>query len=185
MITNSFILIDSDYTFNMKNEPIIRMYGKEIDTDNDNIVLHIVGFYPYIYMGSEIDIFQFQKIVKDVGNTYVKNVEIVKRYKPIGYQNEKSDFLKITLFSPKIVNEIKSLFKEKIEEIGDSNFYEADIKFTNRFMIDYNINCFDVVKFNGLKLDNYGLMCDKLFICKVGDIRVDKGNCGAEMSYEY
>ncbi len=75
------IVIDADYTFNRKNQPVIRLFGKQIQNNNQNMnihqntdtcmyvhsqntdtcmyvhsqntdtCIHVHGFEPYIYLG--------------------------------------------------------------------------------------------------------------------------------------
>lgn len=173
------MVIDVDYNFNKMNEPVIRIYGKIVGTEDENkdVCLHVVGFIPYIYVGDcGLNIFELKKQIEIVAKGYVREVQIVKKFLSIGYQIEKSNFLKLILFSPKIVPELRRILKEGIPEIIDNYLYEADIPFKNRFMIDMNIDGTDVIEFNsvGKELQNYGINCNKLYICKMLDIRVLK-----------
>ena len=170
------MVIDSDYNFNKMNEPVIRLYGKEVgENDGKDIVLHVTGFEPYIIVDDcGLDIFELKKKVEIVAKGYVKRVEIIKRFKPIGYQIEKSNMLRLVLFSPKVVQDLRKLLKEGIEELTDKNFFEADIVFKNRFLVNMDINGMDVISFIGSKIPNYGLNCNNLYICRKEDIKVLK-----------
>lgn len=173
------IVIDADYTYNKTNEPVIRLYGKVTDGENDgkDVVLHVVGIEPYIYLGNcDMNIFELQKKVEEVGRGYLKRVEIVKRFKPIGYQIEKSDMLRLILFNPKIVPDLRKMLKENIKEVTDSQLYEADIPFANRGIVDKDINGMDVIEFDerDKKFNNYGIGCNNLYICELDNIRVLK-----------
>lgn len=173
------ILIDTDYKMNKINEPVVRLYCKLVETDNDgeDIVIHVSGFEPYIYIfKKEFNIFEFKKNIEIVCKGYVKRVEIVKKFLPIGYQVEKSDVLKLVLFTPKVVENLRILLKERIQGLTDNNMFEADIPYKNRFLVDNNIEGMSIIEFNekGKELKNYGLQCNKLYICNVNDIRVLK-----------
>ena len=173
-----FIVLDCDYNFNKLNEPVVRLYGKTLDdTKNEDIVLHVLGIEPYIYLGNcGLKIFELQKQIEVVAKGFIKRIEIVQRFLPIGYQIEKSNILRIVLFNPKVVPDLRKLLKEKIPEVSDTYFYEADVPFKNRAMIDMGIDGTDVIYFNekGKELQNYGVNCNKLFICDKSEIKVLK-----------
>ncbi len=174
MITIKLLVIDCDYTFNRINQPVIRLFGKNVN-DGEDVILHVTGFKPYIYLGDcGMDIFELKKIVEEKFRSYIEEVQIVKKFKSIGYQIEKSNFLRLVLYSPKVVRDLRVMLKESIEEITDASFYEADIKFNNRYMIDYGIDGMSVVEFNdnGNELDNYGLNCSKLYIVSKDSVKV-------------
>lgn len=172
------IVIDADYKFDKKNTPVIRLFGKSIDdSENEtNICLHIYGFEPYMYIGvpDGLNINDFIKIIEKNFTGYYKKLEIVKRFKPLGYQIEKSDMLKFTLYNPRIVPIVKKMLITEIEEMSDDLIYEADILFRDRFMIDTGINGMSVIKFNEFmnKLDNYGINSDNLYIIGMNDFKV-------------
>lgn len=171
------IVIDSDYTFNKMNEPVIRLYGKVVEGENegDDVVLHVVGLEPYIFISDcGLDIFELQKKVEEVGKGYLKRVEIVKRFKPMGYQIEKSNMLRLVLFNPKVVPDLRKLLKENIIELTDNQMFEADIPYANRGMVDMNLNGMDIINFTGEKISNYGINCSQLYICELNDIQVLK-----------
>ena len=172
------VVIDADYTFDKENTPIIRLFGKSVDNGENeiDICLHIWGFEPYIYIGvpDELNVEDFIKILEKNFNGYYKRLEVVKRFKPLGYQIEKSDMLKFTLYNPRIVPTIKEMLINEIEEMSDDLIYEADILFRDRFMIDTGINGMSVIKFNEFmnKLDNYGINSDNLYIIGMNDFKV-------------
>jgi DNA polymerase elongation subunit (family B) len=184
------VVIDADYTYNKKAEPVIRLYGKlyEEDINDENVCLHVWGFEPYIYVGynrNDLDyewknIIELKEIVEKVLKGYVKEVKVVKRYEPIGYQEEKTDFLKLILFNPRTVPDVRKILNEKLD-ISNDYIYEADILFKDRFLIDTGINCMDIIEFNGKKLKNYGLGCNNLYICNVNSIKV----CNEDIKVDY
>lgn len=168
------LIIDCDYLPMRSGEPAIRLYGKKVDSyDNENVILHVKGFEPYFYANVEW-------IAKtDIENTlksFVKRIELVKRFKPIGYQSEPSEMIKIVLYNPKSTPECRKL----LEEI-DIQVMEADVQFKNRFLNDVGITGMSVIEFNqiGKELASYSdLNCKELYLCEVKDIRVtdDKVN---------
>jgi len=171
------LVVDADYNFNKLNEPAIRLYGKIVGGVDEglNIVLHVLGFEPYIIVGDcGLDIFELKKKVEEVARGFVKRVEIIKRFKPIGYQIEKSNMLRLVLFSPKVVQDLRKILKEGIIELTDSQLYEADIVFKNRFLVNHDISGMSVIEFNevGKKINNYGLNCSNLYVCNKEDIKV-------------
>lgn len=171
------VIIDADYTYNRNHEAVIRLYGKIYGGQDEgkDCVLHVLGMEPYFYCdNSGIDIFQLQKNVEKVLKGYAKKVDIVMKFKPVGFQTEKTPMLKITLFNPKTTPEVREMLKTNIPEITSASLYEADIPFHNRFLVDNNINGMDIIEVNAEKIPNYGLNCQELFICKMEDIRVLK-----------
>ncbi|MDD3474409.1 MAG: 3'-5' exonuclease [Candidatus Dojkabacteria bacterium] len=173
------IVIDADYAYNRNSDAVVRLYGKIVGgvDEGKDIVLHVLGMEPYFYCdNSGLDIFELQKIVEKVLKGYAKRVDVVMRYRPVGYQVEKTPMLKITLFNPKTTPECRDMLKNNINEITSASLYEADIVYVNRFMVDMDMNGMDVIEFNenGKELQNYGLNCDKLYIVDRGEIRVLK-----------
>ena len=131
-----FKILDVDYTM-LDNGPLIRIIGKT--PENKTITVFYRGFYPYFY--SEYDE-KIEKILKDFSNLIVK-VEFVRKYKPIGYEKEKNEFLKITLKDPSKVPEVR----EKLN-LNNIRTYEADILFKYRFLADFNLyplKCYEAI----------------------------------------
>ncbi len=173
------MLIDADYKFNRNNEAVIRLYGKIVGGGDEgkSVALHVLGMEPYFYCdNSGVNIFELQKTVEKVLKGYVKRVVIVKRFKPIGYQVEKTSMLKITLFNPKTTPECRDMLKNNIPEITSSSLYEADIPYANRFMVDMDINGMDIIEFDeqGKELNNYGLNVQRLYIVDKSEIKILK-----------
>lgn len=160
------LVFDCDYDYNRKGDPVIRLYGRKLggSKEGDNIILQVLGFEPYFYCEgiSEEDI-------TGVAGEYIKRVEKVVKYRPIGYQVDKFEMFKVVLYNPRVTPEVRELI-EKIDGI----VYEADILFKNRFMIDSGINGMSVIEFNeiGKELGGYGLNCEELYIIEKEDIRV-------------
>ena len=158
------IVIDADYTFNRAGEPVIRLYGRKVEGNEGEVIVHVKGFEPYFYCEGIIE-----EDVLGVAGEYVKRIEKVMKYKPIGYQTEKSEMLKVVLYNPKLTPEVRGLVEEK-----GGIVYEADILFRNRYMIDSEIVGMGVIEFNhvGKELGGYGLNCGELYITGTEDIRV-------------
>lgn len=171
------LVVDCDYNFNKLNDPVIRIFGKIVgrEDEGEDAVLHVLGMEPYFYIDDcNVDIFELKKLIENVLKGYAKRIDIVKRFKPVGYQIEKSNMLKIVLFNPKTTPAVREMLKEKISEVTNSNLYEADIPFRNRYMIDAEINGMDVIEFPENKIPNYGINCNRLFICNKDAIKVLK-----------
>lgn len=163
------LIIDADYIPNRAGEPVIRLYGKKVDTHDEgaDVILHAKGFEPYFYANVEWS--AKEEIEKALGS-YVKRIELVKRYQPIGYQLNKSEMIKIILYNPKSTPECR-----KILELMDMQIMEADILFKNRFLIDTGISGMSVIEFDqiGKELNKYSnLNCNELYIINYKDIRI-------------
>lgn len=166
------VVIDCDYTFNKNQEPVIRIYGKKVggSVESEDVVLHVRNFEPYFYcLGEGIRISEINEVL----GGYVKRVEKVKRFLPIGYQSEKVDMFKITLKNPRVTPECRKMLSEGL---GDrvEGIYEADILFKNRYLIDSGIDGMSVIEFNeiGKGISNYGLNCNELYIVDMNEIRM-------------
>ena len=173
------LVLDGDYVPNRNNDYVVRLYGKVFGGEDEgkDTVLHVLGMEPYFYCDNAgLDIFDLQKKVEKVLKGYAKKVDITMKYRPIGYQIEKSPMLKITLFNPKTTPEARDLLKNNIPEITNASLYEADIVYVNRFLVDLDINGTDVIEFNekGKELKNYGLNCINNYICHMNDIKILK-----------
>lgn len=157
------IVIDADYTYNRNGEPVIRLYGRKISGSGGEVIVHVKGFEPYFYCEgiSEED-------VMGAAGEYIKRIEKVMRYRPIGYQVDKVEMLRVVLWNPRVTPEVRGL----VEKAGGM-VYEADILFRNRFLIDSGINGMSTIEFNeiGKELGDYGLNCKELYIMGMEDIR--------------
>jgi DNA polymerase I len=172
------LIIDTDYLMNKLGEPVIRLYGKKVNCSDEgkDIVLHCKGFEPYFYANEDWK--ALDEVKTTLGN-FVKRVELVKKYKPIGYQTEKTEMLKIIVHNPKDIKKDDSnpndpqKCRDLLEAI-DIECMEADVKFKNRFLIDTGISGMSVIEFNhiGTELPNYGLNCNELYIINYKDIRL-------------
>lgn len=167
------VVIDADYIYNRKNEPVIRLFGKDIN-DCMDVCLHVSGFDPYIYVGFDNEtmrwnnIFEMKKDLESVLKGYLKYILIVKRYLPIGYQTQKTDVLKLVLFNPKTVRDVRKILEDY--DIDVDNIYDADILFKDRFLADKKIYGMSVISAYCNEVKNYGIGVDKTYICGVNDV---------------
>ncbi len=161
------LVIDCDGNLiSRKGIPTIRLYCKKVDCSDEgkDVILHIRNFEPYCYCeGLE------QSKIEKIANEYIKNIEIVQRYRPIGYQEHPTEMLKITLFNPKTTPAVRKL----VENAGGLA-YEADVQFKNRFLIDSGICGMSIIEFNETdkELKNYGLSTDELYIVDKEEIKL-------------
>lgn len=162
------LIIDIDYLMNKLGEPVIRLYGKKVNCldEGKDVILHIKGFEPYIYLNTE---WSSKSQVESLLQGFIKKIELVKRFKSIGYQTEKSEMIKVILHNPKNIYEIR-----KILDSTEIIYMEADIPFKNRFLIDTGISGMSVIEFDqiGKELNNYGLNINELYIINLKDIKI-------------
>jgi len=129
-----FQLLDVDYVF-LENRPIIRILGKT--NDGKTVCAFYDKFYPYFYVLPKKE--KEEDVVEDLKKNFfseLKNIEKVKRYLPIGFNEEKVEMLKITLKDPSKTATIREHLRKKdfVEDI-----FEADILFKYRFMADFSL----------------------------------------------
>ncbi|MEM5829229.1 MAG: DNA polymerase domain-containing protein [Candidatus Aenigmatarchaeota archaeon] len=129
-----FQLLDVDYIL-LENRPVIRLLGKA--EDGRTICAFYDGFYPYFYIlpkeGME------EKVIDELKKNFtneIKNIEIVERNLPIGFQEKKKEMLKVVLKDPSKTVTLREHLRKKdfIEDI-----FEADILFKYRFMADFSL----------------------------------------------
>lgn len=139
-----FQLLDCDYII-LENSPVVRLFGKT--KDGKSICAFYKGHYPYFYIAPKKHFEEsIEGIIKKKFTGLVVKLEQVHKYKPIGYQNEKSTLLKITLNDPSRVPEVRdTLQREKLVD----GIYEADILFKYRFMSDKSLSGFKWIQVTG------------------------------------
>jgi len=129
-----FQVLDSDYVL-VNNKPIVRLFGR---TDKGkSVCVFYDKFHPYFYvLPKKGKIEETKDYVEENFSQYVRKMEIVKKFLPIGYQDKKTEILKLILRNPSKTPVVRDHLKEKkfIEQI-----FEADIFFKYRFMADMNI----------------------------------------------
>ena len=162
------LIIDTDYRSNRAGEPVIRIYGKKVGCSDEgkDVILHAKNFEAYFYANV---IWSAKEEVELLLKEHIKRVECVKKFKPIGYQKEPSEMLKIVLHNPKSTPACR-----KILEDVDIEVMEADVQFKNRFLNDTGMSGMGVIEFNhiGAELPNYGLNVNELYITDYKNIRV-------------
>lgn len=166
----SFQIINIDYQVVDFRNPIIRVYGRA--DDGKSVCCLITDFEPYFYVelenkNNDIDI---ECLKNNLYRQYIqiKKIEKLYKYKPIGFQKNKILMLKIIVYLPKNVQEIRD---EISKDKNIKNIYESDILFRNRFMVDNDINGFqwvyvkkqDIITNNNL-INKIIYNCDILFI---------------------
>ncbi|GAB6033248.1 DNA polymerase delta catalytic subunit [Chamberlinius hualienensis] len=138
--------------------PIVRMFG--VTEDGHSILCHVHGFTPYFYVSCPNDFrpehcHTFREALdkaviadhrgKDRLSQAVLAVDIVIKEDIYGYQNKgKIPFLKVTVALPKLIAACKRLLDRGLVPLTViSNtawmFYEANIDFEIRFMVDKDV----------------------------------------------
>ncbi|MCD4703737.1 MAG: DNA-directed DNA polymerase [Methanosarcinaceae archaeon] len=128
-----FQILDADY-FRNGNEPVVRLFGK--GDDGKSICCLVPGFEPYFYLNAVGNLESLSQMIKEQFEQ-VKTIEVVERFKPIGFQRTKTTMLKVTTFDPGNVRDIRD---DVLLLPGVSEVYETDILFRNRFLIDKDIH---------------------------------------------
>lgn len=145
-----FQVFDVDYVLDKKNKPIVRLFGRI--ENGKSICCFVPGAEPYFYAelinGSDI-----KKIKNEIIKRFkqVIKIDIVERFRPLGYQEDKLEMLKIIVLSPSNVKDIR-YDVGKIDNIVD--VHEADILFKNRFIVDRGISPMGWVDINEEGDDN-------------------------------
>lgn len=125
-------ILDCTYTHNWDGEPVIHLYGvggKHITRS---------GHKPYFYceFNNNINIEVAKKLLRS-RNIY--DFEIVEKYRPIGYQSRPSLMYKVYTTSPKDIR----ILREEVSRIPNIfKIYEADVKYTNQYLIDNGLGGF-------------------------------------------
>ncbi|MEM7825132.1 MAG: DNA polymerase domain-containing protein [Candidatus Aenigmatarchaeota archaeon] len=122
-------ILDIDYIL-PNGKPVIRIFCK--DENGKTICAFFENYLPYFYVKGE----GLEKVLE--GETNVYKIERVKVFLPIGYQKEKTEVFKVTLYNPAKTPELR----EKLVSKG-FDVFEADIPFKFRFMADHNLNGMD------------------------------------------
>lgn len=130
-----FQQLDIDY-YIRNSVPIIRIFG--VTDIGNTICCHVHNFFPYFYVTWPVNI-QIETLKKKLYEKNIfANIENVSKQSIYGYHNDKDinaqeKFLKIIVTSPELIPKVKCY----LESINDSfNFYESNIDFIMRFMVD-------------------------------------------------
>jgi DNA polymerase delta subunit 1 len=145
-----------------RREPVIRVYG--CTETGLSISTDVTGFFPYIFASvpanttftpEHCDALKdvLSKLLVERSHVYsridrtraVRDVRVVKREAIMSYKyNEKIDYLRIELFSPKYVPTLRTILEGGFEfaHLGTIHLptFEANIPFVLRFMIDKNFS---------------------------------------------
>jgi len=145
-----FQILDADYTYDDVGSPIIRLYGR--NEAGQSVCCFVPGFKPYFYLKPDnpqhAD--NLAQELKQKFKEYVIDVQITKRFEPVGYFKEPTTMLKIVLNDPKGVPEIR----DDVLQMKDvSDIYETDILFKNRYLIDSGIGGMSWVETGSEPLD--------------------------------
>jgi len=179
-----FQLLDCDYFMN-GNKPIIRLFGKT--ADSKTACAFVEGFDPYFYiLPKDFEDGAIKKIENFLNENFkqnIKKIEIVKKFLPIGYQNDKTDLLKIILVDPSKVPMIREALIEKNSEIRKSvkDVFEADILFKYRFMADNNMSGLGTIKATGTPASTTTIKSN----CKISASKIDPVADEMETQFKY
>jgi len=128
-----FQILDAKYSYDQKGYPRVQLFG--ITPSGDPVICKVSGFKPYFY--ARIDEDRIEEAVEAVRSQSPDlEVEVVERFRPVGYQTKPSKMLKIVAKDPKSVR----VFRESVLSIPEvREVYETDILFKNRFLIDLGL----------------------------------------------
>jgi DNA polymerase I len=124
----NFQILDADYTYS-EGKPVVRLYGR--DGSGNSVCCSVPDFEPYFYAKAPPD---SAEILKERFKEHIKRIEVVRRFEPVGYFKSPVSMLKIILYVPKGVPEIRDDVKKMVDDI-----YETDILFRNRYMVDIGL----------------------------------------------
>lgn len=124
-------ILDADYKM-PNHSPVLRLFCK--DERGNSKCLFVEDFDPYFYVKTD-EREKLTEILEDEYAGEIKKLENVKRKIPIGYQEGKENFVKVTNKNPRNVPEIRNFLRKKDFVEG---VYEADILFKYRFLADTN-----------------------------------------------
>ncbi|MEM5874363.1 MAG: DNA-directed DNA polymerase [Candidatus Aenigmatarchaeota archaeon] len=142
----SFQVFDIDYVYSKSEKvPIIRIFGKK--EDGKTVCVIYKKFYPYFYINS-----LNEEILKEPH--FIKS-EIVEKFLPIGFNENKTKLMKVYLSNPADVPNIRN--KIKVET------FEADILFKYRFAADFNINGMNWIKIKGKRINSNSLYVNEAY----------------------
>ncbi|MDI6720999.1 MAG: DNA polymerase domain-containing protein, partial [Candidatus Aenigmarchaeota archaeon] len=132
-------ILDVDYFMN-GSKPVIRIYAK---TENGNAVcIFYDKFLPYFYI---VPGEHTQEKLNETGE--ITRTEEEEMFEPLGYNENKTRMIKITLTNPQDVPRIRESLSPHVKGI-----YEADILFKYRFMIDHGLYGMKWINFEGERI---------------------------------
>jgi DNA polymerase delta subunit 1 len=132
---------------NLNNVPIMRFYG--VTMEQNSVVCHVHGFFPYFYVHSGMDLEptqlpSFEKVLNEKVQNGIFRVELQKKQTIYGFfGNQKANFLKIMPINPKSVPAVKRVLENEFKfDDNPAQYYsafESNIEFILRFMIDLKV----------------------------------------------
>ena len=126
-----FQILDANYTYDSERKPLVQLFGTT--QEGMSVTCRVAGFRPYFYASVDENL---QRNAIEELRAQGLDVEEVKRFEPIGFQNTPKNMLKITTHDPKEVR----ILRERTKEVaGIKAVYETDILFKNRFLIDRSL----------------------------------------------
>ncbi len=148
------VIIDIDFLIQenekQNEEPVVRIRGKT--KDNQPIIVHICGFYPYFYID---DVPKTTEAIQSLLYTEKEFGDWIKDHYSITknkyYQNKPIYLHKILGRNPWRILK----YGKKLKEIGIKS-YENDISYVSRFLIDN-----DIKGLNWIEVSNYREKTDK------------------------
>jgi DNA polymerase I len=127
----SLYLFSADYSYESNGDPVVRLFCK--DRSSRSCTVFVRGFKPYFYLNPELESEDALGALREEllqRFNQIRDIQIVDRFTPFGYQDEKKKMLLIVAQDPKNVRELR----ESAKNYG--TIYEADILFKNRFLVD-------------------------------------------------
>jgi DNA polymerase, archaea type len=124
-------------------DPVICIFGNQEDGKSE--MIRVLGFRPYIY-GLPMDQEHADEEAQYIAEEFLLDVDMVERYKPMGFQEHKTQMFKIKYVNPKSTKELR---EKLINEGYVREVYEADILYKYRFMVDLKIRGFSTIEVPG------------------------------------
>jgi DNA polymerase I len=123
-------VLDVNY-ITRNNDPVVQLFG--ILPDGKSCIKQVVGHKPYFYI--EIDNSKEKSVIEFIkSKSYI--IEIVNRFRPVGFQTKAMKMFKITTHQPKQIRDLR-IELESLD--GVKAMYEGDILYKNRVLIDNDI----------------------------------------------
>src|SRR3972149_6818685 len=135
-------VLDCDY-INVGGKTVVRIFGK--NENGESVTVFYDKYKPYFYIQTS-DQESAVKEIKNNFSSFYENHEMVERFLPIGYYDEKTKLMKIILNDPSKVPDVRDHLKRFpfVKQI-----FEADILFKYRFMADFGIYGMRWIKVTG------------------------------------
>lgn len=158
--------------------PVVRFFG--LNKHGNSVTCHIHGFLPYFYVKPDRQLTEWDcEAIKDAledrlatevtiqgkSNQYVISVKLVEKMSIMYYTEETSQFLRITLSTPKHIPLARQLFETGAVQVwsihdGELQFspttYESNFPFVMRLMTDTDTACGQWIKLSKGKYSHRG-----------------------------